>query len=377
MNDARLYLDHNASSTLRPEARAAMIDALDRHGNASSVHREGRQARRIVEDAREQVAALVGARPADIVFTSGATEANNMALSASWDAILHAGIEHESIVSPAKSSSATVTELAVRSDGTIDPDCLSVALAATSGTGRTLLTLQMANNETGVCQDLAAAALAAREQGITIHTDAVQACGRLDVRFYELDVDLMSLSSHKLGGPMGIGALVVRDGYDLRSLLVGGGQERRRRAGTENVAAIAGFGAAAEAAKSQLGTEASRLRKLRDQLEAVITEIVPDALVVGNGAPRLPNTVCVALPGDLAETTVIKLDLAGIAISAGSACSSGKVGASHVLQAMGLPEGIARTAIRISLGWNTSETSLEEFLTRFRNLKIPASMALA
>jgi len=378
MSDARIYLDHNASSPLRPEAREAMIAALGQSGNASSVHGEGRSARRLVEDAREQVAALVGAKPADVIFTSGATEANNAVLAGGWSSIYLADIEHESVLLPAKASGANIVRLPVCGDGDVDLGGLAEAvLLGQRSDGSALLTLQMANNETGVCQDVAAAADFARAHDINVHTDAVQACGRVAVDFEALDVDLMSLSSHKIGGPMGVGALVVRDGFQLPSLIRGGGQERRRRAGTENVAAIAGFGAAAAVARSTLNAEPNRLARLREMVEGALLTTIPSATIVGIDAERLPNTVCVALPGDLAETLVIRLDLTGVAISAGSACSSGKVGASHVLKAMGLPPEITRSAVRISLGWNTTESSLEEFLSRFCRLQNNETRAVA
>lgn len=369
MTRSRIYLDHNATSPLRPAARDAMLQAMEQDGNASSVHGEGRAARRLVEDAREQVAALVGARPAEVVFTSGATEANNLALAAGWNRIYRAGVEHESVLMPAQTSSAEVIELPVGRNGRVDVDLSAeAAVHGEASSGRALLSLQMANNETGVCQDVAAASVLAQEQGVAVHTDAVQACGRGTVDFEALGVDLLSLSSHKIGGPMGVGALVIRDGFEVAALFRGGGQERRRRAGTENVAGIAGFGAAAEIAKADVTDEAKRLGRLRDRAEAGILESVAGAMIIGAGTERLDNTSCVALPGLLAETSVIKLDLAGIAVSAGSACSSGKVGASHVLTAMGLASEVARSAIRISLGWNTAESSLEEFLSRFRDL---------
>lgn len=379
MTSPRIYLDHNATSPLRPAAEAAMLAALKRHGNASSVHGEGRAARQLVEDAREQVAGLVGCRPADVVFTSGATEANCTALAGGWDTVYLAGVEHESVLTPARSSGATVIDLPVDQMGAVDLKALAKGGSPIRNGhfGGALLTLQMANNETGVCQDVAAAAALARSRGISIHTDAVQACGRVAINFDAMDVDLMSVSSHKIGGPMGMGALIIRDGFKLPALIQGGGQERRRRAGTENVAAIAGFGAAAAAAKAELDGVVPRLSAMRHQLEAEISTIVPDAVVIGANGKRLPNTLCIAFPGELAETMVIKLDLAGIAISAGSACSSGKVGASHVLAAMGLPQAISRSAVRISLGWNTTETSLEQFLSRIRDLQSTASRAVA
>lgn len=385
MTVQRLYLDHNASSPLRPEARAVMLDALERHGNASSVHGEGRAARRLVEDAREQVADLVGCRPAEVIFTSGATEANCTVLGGSWNTIFTTGTEHESVLQPARQAHATLSRLNVGRDGIADLGPLRADASATdagdSGDARKapdgLLSLQMANNETGVCQNVAAAAEMARAGGIAVHSDAVQAAGRMAIDFADLGVDFMSVSSHKLGGPMGVGALIIRDGMQLPSLIEGGGQERRRRAGTENVAAIAGFGAAAEAAKRALAGEPRRLAAMRDRAETAIQSMAPQAVMIGAGAARLPNTTCVAVPGEAAETLVIKLDLTGVAVSAGSACSSGKVGASHVLTAMGVPDEIARSAIRISLGWNTTETCLEQFLSRFRRLLEPPSRAVA
>ena len=341
MTAPRTYLDWNATAPLRPEARAAMIAALDLAGNASSVHAEGRAARAIVESARESVAALVGARPADVVFTSGATESNVTVLSAGWSTIFVADIEHESVLHPAKTSRARIVEMPVCDSGLVDSGAIADAvLCAAEPFGHALLSLQLANNETGVIQPVADIARFARAHGIAIHTDAVQACGRLAVDVAQLDVDYLSISAHKLGGPKGVGAHVCRDGAALPSLLLGGGQERRRRAGTENVAAIAGFGAAALAAMQDLaGIE--RQRSCRDKLVAAIQQMTPEAVVIGAAADRLPNTSCIALPGKTAETLLIKLDLAGIAISAGSACSSGKVGASHVLRAMGLPRSCA------------------------------------
>lgn len=362
MTGTRTYLDHNATAPLRPEARAAMIDALDAVGNPSSVHGEGRRVRAIVEDARERVADLVGVTPAQVVFTSGATEANCWVLRAGWGAILVPGIEHESVLAPARSSAADVVEIAADGEGRVELSAIEAALANVSGRERPiLLTLQAANNETGVIQPVAEAAAMAREHGARTHTDAVQAAGRIPLDFAGLGVDTLSLSAHKLGGPKGVGALVLKDGLDIAPLVVGGGQERRRRAGTENVPGIAGFGAAAAAAKRDLA-DMRRIAALRDRLEREALAAAPGALVIGSGAERLPNTTCLALPGMAAETLVIRFDLAGIAVSAGAACSSGKVGASAVLAAMGLPADVARSAIRVSLGWTTTERDVDAFL---------------
>lgn len=366
MTSARTYLDHNATAPLRREARAAMLSALDVVGNPSSPHGEGRRARALVEDAREAVAALVGARPADVVFTSGGTEANNTVLAGGWQAILVAGVEHDSVLAPARNSGARIVELAVGSDGVIAADGLAGALRQTSA-GRRLLSLQMANNETGVLQSVGSAARQAREAGFAVHTDAVQAAGRMPIDFAGVGVDYLTLSAHKLGGPKGVGALVMRDGAALPSLIAGGGQERRRRAGTENVAAIAGFGAAAIAARAELH-RMQRVGALRDGLEREVRAVTPEAIIVGAAADRLANTTSLALPGASAETLVIALDLRGIAVSAGAACSSGKVGVSHVLAAMGLAPEIARAAIRISLGTQSTEQDIARFLGAWAHL---------
>lgn len=357
MSATRTYLDHNASAPLRPEARAAMLAALDVAGNASSVHAEGRKARALIESAREQIAALVNARPSEVVFTSGATESNNWAVTAGWDTVLVAGIEHDSVLAPAAFSAVDAVEMAVSADGI-------VALEVADRPGRTLVSAQLANNETGVLQPVAEIATAARAKGWLVHTDAVQAAGRISVDFAGLGVDLMSLSSHKLGGPKGVGALVIRDGLDLAPAIRGGGQERRRRSGTENVAAIAGFGAAAAAARDL--DRAAELGALRDRLEAAVARETPSAVVIGAGAPRLANTSCIALPGSAAATTVIRMDLAGVAIGAGAACSSGKLGVSHVMAAMGVAPELAESAIRASLGWNSEARDVDAFLEAWR-----------
>ena len=362
MSRPRTYLDWNATAPLRPEARAAMLAALEVAGNPSSPHAEGRRARVVVEDAREQVAALLGAQPADVVLTSGGTEANNTVLAAGWDTILVCGIEHDSVLAPARACGARIVELAMDGDGVVDLEALATharQIGARMPRERALLSLQLANNETGVLQPVADAARLARDRGLAVHTDAVQAAGRVAVDFDALGVDYLTVSAHKLGGPKGSGALAVRGDAHLAPLIRGGGQERRRRAGTENVAAMAGFGAAAAACDPAAG---GRARELRDALEAGVRAIAPEAVVVGSGAARLPNTTSLALPGTSAETLVIALDLAGIAVSAGAACSSGKVGASHVLAAMGVAPQVARAAIRISLGPTSTERDVAAFI---------------
>ena len=375
MSRHRTYLDHNATAPLRPQAAAAITAAMGVCGNPSSVHHEGRRARAIIETAREQVARLVNCKPLEVVFTSGATEANAWVIgSGEWTTIMSADIEHDSVRGSVARASGSHRALTVGTDGLIDDSEISkYGAAAVEAGGRTLVVLQMANNETGVLQPVAATAEVCRNHNLHLHTDAVQIPGRMPIDFAALGADTLSLSSHKLGGPAGVGALIIRDGVKLASFMTGGGQERRRRAGTENLVGIAGFGAAAEAVNAD-SDASTRLAGLRDRLEAGLLEMSPSAVIVGSKSPRLPNTTSIALPGHLAETMVIKLDLAGIAVSAGAACSSGKVGASHVLTAMGLGADAASNAIRISLGWNSSEADVETFLEVWGVVTQPRAM---
>ena len=370
----RVYLDYNATAPLRAEAKAAMIEALDVAGNPSSVHSEGRKARRVIEAARESVARLVGAKPSEVVFTSGATEANAWVMAQPWDTIFVSGVEHDSVLAPARANGAEIVTLTTGSDGRVAVEEIAARVLSGAATGRTLIALQRANNETGVIQDVAAVTAFAREHGLFVHTDAVQAPGRIPVDFAALGADTLSLSAHKLGGPKGIGALVIRDHLDLVPLIRGGGQERRRRAGTENLAGIAGFGAAAEVALQDLAT-ASRIEKMRDDLEAAVRAAAPSTVIIAEAAPRLNNTTALALPGKLAETLVIRLDIAGLAVSAGSACSSGKVGASHVLEAMGLPRDVAASAIRVSLGPETTKDDIAAFVAAWKDIASKAALA--
>lgn len=364
MTNRRTYFDFNATSPLVPEARAAMIAALEVVGNASSVHAEGRRARALVDEARHAVADLINAKPGNVVFTSGATEANAWVLSGAvtgaWDRLLISATEHQSVLSPAEQlasrSGVHVERVPVSPEGKVELD-----LMTKRGDGLGLFALQIANNETGILQNVARAVEIGAELGFVVHTDAAQAAGRIPVDFATLGVASLSLSAHKMGGPKGIGALVIRDGVTIAPLIAGGGQERRRRGGTENTAAIAGFGAAAKVARSALDTMA-RVRALRDALERDVMRLTPDAIVIGAGSDRLPNTSCIALPGRSAELMVIKLDLAGIAVSAGAACSSGKVAESHVLSAMGLAPDLASSAVRVSFGTTTSDTEIAAFL---------------
>ncbi len=363
----RTYLDWNATAPLRPQARGAMIAALDVVGNASSVHAEGRRARALIETAREQVAGLVGADPRDVYFTSGASEAHNWVLRSGFDTVLLAGCEHDSVSAAASISGARSVALPVERDGRVAVEAVAgEVLCGSARLGRALVVLQLANNETGVIQDVGALVQFARGHGLDVLCDAVQAVGRIPVDVAALGANYMSVSAHKLGGPKGVGALVLRPGAALIPLIAGGGQERRQRAGTENVAAIAGFGAAAVAAASDLARSARHTATLRARLEAELLVMTPNAVVVGAGAPRLPNTSCVALPGRLAEVLVAGLDLSGVAVSAGAACSSGKVGRSRVLEAMGCDGPVAAGAIRVSLGPTTTDEDITAFLAAWQ-----------
>ena len=364
----RTYLDYNASAPLLPQAREAMLAALACEGNASSVHAEGRRLRAMIEAARDDVASLVGAKPADVVFTSGATEANVTVLSGGWDSVFVAGIEHDSVLAPVRASGARLIGVPVHGSGVIDAGAIAArVLKGFEPYGRAVIALQLANNETGVVQPVAEVAAFAREHGMFCHSDGVQAAGRLAIDFDALGVDTLAISAHKIGGPKGVGALVIRDGATINRFMSGGGQERRRRAGTENVAGIAGFGVAARLAVAGLA-EFARLAALRDRLERGLLALTPQAVVFGALAERLGNTTCVGVPGMAAEIVVIKLDMAGFAVSAGSACSSGKVGASHVLAAMGAEPEAARGAIRISLGPASTAHDVDAFLGQWLDI---------
>lgn len=355
-----VYLDHNATSPLRPEARGAMLAAMDAVGNPSSAHAAGRTARNTVEDAREKVAALAGACAEDLTFTSGGTEAINLALaSAVADGakrLIISAIEHDAVIDFAKASGVETQFIPVSDNGLTDLDALEDLLGEDGSDA--LVALMLVNNETGVIQPVAKAAEIAHDSGARIHVDAVQALGKINVSMAETGADYLSLSAHKLGGPQGAGALAIAEGAPLVRRQHGGGQERGRRSGTENVAAIAGFGAACEAASlADYGELAEMRREIEDRLKAA----APEMMILGEGAPRAPNTLCLAMPGFTSETQIMAMDLAGFAISAGAACSSGKVARSHVLSAMGLSDDLAASAIRVSLGWNTNASQAEGF----------------
>ena len=378
----RSYLDWNATAPMREEAKSAFAGALAVAGNPSSVHAEGRAARRLVETAREQVAALVGAQPGDVVFTSSGTEANMLALT---PAIQTAGerqprsrlflsaIEHASVRAGGRFAPEATEELPVGPDGRLDLGALAAAIAKTP---RPLVSLMLANNETGVVQPVVEAAAIVHAAGGLLHVDAVQAVGRIACDMGALGADLLTLSAHKIGAAKGAGGLIRarEDIHFPEPLIRGGGQERGRRAGTENVAGIAAFGAAAAAARSSRHAEAAHMAALRDRLEAGLQTISPRVVIFGNahgvahGVERLPNTTFFALEGMKAETAVISFDLEGVAVSSGAACSSGKVQPSHVLAAMGVSAPLRRGAVRVSLGWSTTLADIEKFFGVWRKL---------
>jgi cysteine desulfurase len=367
-----IYRDYNATAPIRPEVRDAVIAAFDVAGNPSSVHGFGRRARRLVEDARAEVAALAGVMPARVVFTSGGTEANTAALRATGrTSILVSAIEHDSVLETAPDA----VRIPVTADGLVDLAALERLLAECREPA--LVSVMRVNNETGVIQPVADVTRIAHAHGALVHCDAVQAAGRIPLEVDQLGIDLLTLSAHKLGGPHGVGALVVRDGIPIAPVLRGGGQEQRRRAGTENVAGIAGFGAAARLAREGMEAHStlapSTLAELRDDLERRLVRAAQEAgkpaVLYGRAAPRVTNTACVSMPGVTSETQIMTMDLAGIAVSAGAACSSGKVKASHVLTAMGVPADQAASAIRVSLGWGTTLNDIDRFVEAWTALR--------
>lgn len=357
---SRVYLDHNATAPVRDCVIAAVEAALRQGGNPSSVHGNGRLAKRTVEDARDHVAALIGADPANVVFTSGGTEANDLALNGSGRArALASAIDHSAVVK----ARGDMELIDVTSDGVVDLEHLARLLAG--GDAPTIVSVMLANNETGVIQPIADVARIAHEHGALMHCDAVQAVGKIPVDMAVLGVDMLSLSAHKIGGPQGVGALVLAPGIAVAARLNGGGQELGRRGGTENVAGIAGFGAAAKEARAGLAAF-SELSQLRDRLERRLLDVCPSAVVHGVGAVRLANTSFLSMPGVRADTQVMAFDLAGFSVSAGAACSSGKVGASRVLTAMNAAEG--DSAVRVSLGPNTKESDIDAFADAWASL---------
>jgi len=369
----RIYLDWNATTPLRYEARQAVAAALELCGNPSSVHAEGRQARKLVEDARAAVAGAVGAQPRNVIFTSGGTEANALALRPGLkrgpnppvERLVVSAIEHASVLAGWRFAREAIETAGVTPSGITDLGHLRELL---QGRPPALVSVMLANNETGAIQPVAAAAEIVHAQGGLLHVDAIQGFGRIPFDTNGLNADLISVSAHKIGGPKGVGALVLAEGLSgLEPLLRGGGQELSRRAGTENVAGIAGFGAAAKAALAALEGDAIRLEGLRSKLEDGLRQ-TPGTIVFSDRAPRLPNTTLFTVPGLRAETAVIGFDLAGIAVSSGSACSSGKVQPSHVLEAMGFGPETAQGAVRLSLGWSTQDADIDCCLEAWRKL---------
>ncbi|GEO13622.1 cysteine desulfurase family protein [Microvirga aerophila] len=368
--DQRTYLDYNATSPLRPEVADVVVRALQLSGNPSSVHSEGRAARAAIEAAREKVARLIGSKTKNVILTSGGTEASNLVLSPSFrrlgqpgaDRLLIGATEHPCGLDGHRFPADAVERIPVGADGVLDLAWLRTRLEQAEGQ-RFLVSVQLANNETGVLHPVAEAARLVHEHGGLIHTDAVQAAGKVPVDMAELGVDVLTISAHKIGGPKGIGAVALAsDQLEIPDRLIrGGGQEKGYRAGTENVAAIAGFGAAAEIALANLAGEAARLEALRDEAQAHLRRIAPDAVIFSGEAERLPNTLAFAIPGLKAETALIAFDLHGIALSSGSACSSGKVRRSHVLDAMGVEPALAEGAMRLSLGWMTTKEDVIRF----------------
>jgi cysteine desulfurase len=370
---ARVYLDWNATTPLRPEAREAMAGAWERSGNPSSVHAEGRQARQLVEEARDVVAGAVGALPRNVILTSGGTEANALALTPGLrrasgppvQRLIVSAIEHASVLAGGRFPTLAISMVDVTRSGLLDLDRLRAALEAGPPA---LVSVMLANNETGAIQPVAEAGEIVHATGGLLHVDAIQAFGKIPFDINALKADLVTLSAHKIGGPKGAGAVVMADGLaGPEPLLRGGGQELGRRAGTENISGIAGFGAAVKAAMDALEKDAVRLASLRNRLETGL-ELTPGVIVFSRDAPRLPNTTLFTVSGLKAETAVIGFDLAGVAVSSGSACSSGKVQPSHVLQAMGAGPELAQGAVRLSLGWSTSDADIDRCLEAWRKL---------
>lgn len=351
-----IYLDYNATSPLLPAVKDAMMAVLGEPLNPSSVHSKGRKAKRLLEDARATIAQALGAFPNEVLFTSSASEANNMVLRAFTDRpLLVSAVEHASIAKTGALLGAAV--IPVDKDGVVQTDALEKQLAALGKPA--LVSVMLANNETGVIQPIARIADIVREQGGLLHVDAVQGLGKITVDWGMLKADMLTISSHKVGGPLGAAALLIRNDLAIRPLITGGSQELGRRGGTDNVLAVTGFAAAVKEVAHC--PDAKRQLALRKALESQIRAAAPKAKFYGNGADQLPNTTLVSMPGVSSETQIIHFDLNGFAISAGSACSSGKIEPSRVLVAMGISPEESITAIRVSLGWGTTEKDVTQF----------------
>jgi cysteine desulfurase len=363
----RIYLDYNATAP----ASAAVIEAIasslrDETGNPSSVHAFGQRAKAALDRARTETAALLDAEPSEIVFTSGGTEANNLAIRGAFEAsqatgrvrVVTTGIEHEAVLNTVRALAARgadVVMIPATSRGIVDAQTVAAAIDENTA----VVSVMLANNEVGTLQPVAEIAAACKAKGALFHSDAVQAAGKVPVSVKDLGVDLLSISAHKFAGPKGVGALWIRRGVRLTAQATGGRQERNRRAGTENVAGLVGMGVAASLAKAGLSQSAASIGRLRDRLEAGILAGVPNTVVNGDGALRVPNTTNIGFEGIEAESLLIALDLEGVAVSTGSACSSGSLEPSHVLRAMGLPNSRARNSLRFSLGPSTTEAEVD------------------
>jgi cysteine desulfurase len=364
------YFDHNATTPVHPDVAEATARVLrDEFGNPSSVHRYGQRAKAILDDARNAVAGLIGGDPSEVVFTSGGTEADNFALRGAAEALEPTGrrhliasaIEHEAVLNTFKALGRRgwkVTLLPVDARAIVAPDALRAAMSDDVA----IVSVMHANNEVGTIQPIAELAAIAHERGALFHTDAVQSVGKIPVNVRDLDVNLLSLSGHKFNGPKGVGALWIRRGTRMTAFLTGGRHERNRRAGTENVAGIAGLGTAAGLARTKLGSDATVVGTLRDRLERGILTAVPGTVINGDPAARVPNTANVSFEGVEAESLLIALDLEGFAVSTGSACSSGALEPSHVLRAMGLPSHRTQNSIRFSLGLGNTEAEVDQLL---------------
>ncbi|EJW21816.1 hypothetical protein IMCC14465_02100 [alpha proteobacterium IMCC14465] len=364
----RVYLDHNATVPMRPEVLDTMSEVLQIGGNASSVHAEGRKARQFLEVARENIARFVEGEAGGVIFTGGGTEACNLALQTRKapagyiKRILVSSIEHAAVLAPLDDVDISVTQLPVSEQGVVDLAALAIALEDPSPA---LVVVMAANNETGVVQPMSEIGAMVRAHGSLFFCDAIQAAGKIPLSMGDMNIDMLSLSAHKIGGAAGVGALVVRDGIILNPLIKGGGQELRRRAGTENLAGCAGFGLAARLAKENLGAFA-QLSVLRDDMECQLVESFPAIAIFATQTSRLPNTSCFALPNMRAETMIMSLDLAGIAVSSGAACSSGKVTRSHVLEAMGVAHNLLEGTIRISLGMSNTASDVSQLISALK-----------
>jgi len=368
VNRPSIYLDYNATTPVKPEVADVMLSVLKSGGNPSSVHHLGRQAKAVLEKSRQTIGDMINCRPQMITFTSGGTEANNIALmSSGTQHLITSASEHDSILQITDSFEGTVEILPLDENGLVPVEDLTTALSKQDDNTHTLISIMMANNETGVLQDIQSLAQIAHEAGATFHTDAIQALGKTPVDFKELGVDMMSLSAHKIGGPQGVGALVALEKLNIAPLIRGGGQEVGRRSGTENLPGIAGFAEAVRLVPKNL-QKLAEISQMRDHLEKTILDHAPNAKCFGQNSPRTGNTTTILMPDVLSETQVMAFDLDGICISAGSACSSGKVKASHVISAMGASEEDARCTIRVSLGWNTTQDEVDQFVASWIKL---------